>query len=40
VKAPRFFAQAKAWLEGLLAEGVLEKKKKPAGYILKQRRLE
>jgi predicted Rossmann fold nucleotide-binding protein DprA/Smf involved in DNA uptake len=33
-------AQAKAWLERLLAEGVLEKQKKPAGYILKQRRLE
>jgi DNA processing protein len=33
-------AQAKAWLQRLLAEGVLEKQKKPAGYILKQRRLE
>ncbi|MDB6105104.1 MAG: protecting protein DprA [Gammaproteobacteria bacterium] len=33
-------AQAKTWLERLLAEGVLEKQKKPAGYILKQRRLE
>jgi predicted Rossmann fold nucleotide-binding protein DprA/Smf involved in DNA uptake len=33
-------AQAKAWLQRLLAEGVLEKQKKPAGYILKQKRLE
>jgi DNA processing protein len=33
-------AQAKAWLQRLLAEGVLEKQKKPAGYVLKQRRLE
>jgi DNA processing protein len=32
-------AQAKAWLQRLLAEGVLEKQKKPAAYILKQRRL-
>jgi predicted Rossmann fold nucleotide-binding protein DprA/Smf involved in DNA uptake len=33
-------AQAKAWLQRLLAEGVLEKQKKPARYVLKQRRLE
>jgi predicted Rossmann fold nucleotide-binding protein DprA/Smf involved in DNA uptake len=32
-------AQAKAWLQRLLAEGMLEKQQKPAGYILKQRRL-
>jgi DNA processing protein len=32
-------AQAKAWLQRLVAEGVLEKQKKPAGYSVKQRRL-
>jgi DNA processing protein len=32
-------AQAKAWLQRLVDEGVLEKKKKPAGYIVKQKRL-
>jgi len=29
-------AQAKAWLQRLADEGVIEKKKKPAGYIVKQ----
>jgi len=29
-------AQAKAWLERLVDEGVIEKQKKPAGYIVKQ----
>ena len=29
-------AQAKAWLQRLADEGVIEKQKKPAGYILKQ----
>jgi DNA processing protein len=29
-------AQAKAWLQILLNEGLIEKKKKPAGYIVKQ----
>jgi len=29
-------AQAKAWLQRLVEEGVIEKQKKPAGYILKQ----
>jgi predicted Rossmann fold nucleotide-binding protein DprA/Smf involved in DNA uptake len=29
-------AQAKAWLQRLLVEGVIEKQKKPAGYVLKQ----
>ena len=29
-------AQAKAWLLRLLDEGVIEKQKKPAGYIVKQ----
>lgn len=29
-------AQAKAWLLRLLDEGVIEKQKKPAGYIAKQ----
>ena len=29
-------AQAKAWLQRLVDEGVLEKQKKPAGYIVKQ----
>ena len=28
--------QAKAWLQRLVDEGVLEKQKKPAGYIVKQ----
>jgi predicted Rossmann fold nucleotide-binding protein DprA/Smf involved in DNA uptake len=32
-------AQAKAWLRRLVDEGILEKKKTPAGYIVKQRRL-
>lgn len=31
--------QAKAWLQRLVEEGVLEKQKKPAGYIVKQNRL-
>lgn len=31
--------QAKAWLQRLVDEGVVEKQKKPAGYILKQNRL-
>jgi DNA processing protein len=31
--------QAKAWLQRLVDEGVLEKLKKPAGYVLKQKRL-
>jgi predicted Rossmann fold nucleotide-binding protein DprA/Smf involved in DNA uptake len=29
-------AQAKAWLQMLLNEGLIEKKKKPAGYVVKQ----
>ncbi len=32
-------AQAKAWLQRLADEGVIEKQKKPAGYIVKQSRL-
>lgn len=32
-------AQAKAWLQRLVDEGALEKQKKPAGYIVKQKRL-
>lgn len=32
-------AQAKAWLQRLVDEGVIEKQKKPAGYIVKQKRL-
>ncbi len=32
-------AQAKAWLQRLVDEGVIEKKKKPAGYIAKQNSL-
>ncbi|RMX10711.1 DNA-processing protein DprA [Allofranklinella schreckenbergeri] len=32
-------AQAKAWLQRLVEEGVLEKQKKPAGYIVKRKRL-
>lgn len=32
-------AQAKAWLQRLAEEGVIEKQKKPAGYIVKQKRL-
>lgn len=32
-------AQAKAWLQRLVDEGVIEKQKKPAGYIVKQSRL-
>lgn len=31
--------QAKAWLQRLVDEGVLEKQKKPAGYVVKQKRL-
>lgn len=30
-------AQAKAWLQRLVDEGLLEKQKKPAGYIVKQK---
>jgi predicted ArsR family transcriptional regulator len=29
-------AQAKAWLQRLVDEGVIEKQKKPAGYIVSQ----
>ena len=32
-------AQAKAWLQRLVDEGVIEKQKKPAGYIAKQSNL-
>jgi hypothetical protein len=32
-------AQAKAWLQRLVDEGTLEKQKKPAGYVVKQKRL-
>ncbi|MGA3845140.1 DNA-processing protein DprA [Ralstonia nicotianae] len=32
-------AQAKVWLQRLLDEGVIEKQKKPAGYVVKQSRL-
>ena len=32
-------AQAKVWLQRLVDEGVLEKQKKPAGYVVKQKRL-
>jgi len=32
-------AQAKIWLQRLLDEGVIEKQKKPAGYVVKQNRL-
>ncbi len=32
-------AQAKAWLLRLLDEGVIEKQKKPAGYVLKRSNL-
>ena len=32
-------AQAKVWLRRLVDEGVLEKQKKPAGYVVKQKRL-
>lgn len=32
-------AQAKAWLQRLVEEGVVEKKKKPAGYVARQKRL-
>nr|WP_298521795.1 DNA-processing protein DprA [uncultured Halomonas sp.] len=31
--------QARAWLQRLVDEGVLEKQKKPAGYVVKQKRL-
>ncbi len=29
-------AQAKAWLQRLVDEGVIEKRKKPVGYLVKQ----
>lgn len=29
-------AQAKAWLQRLVDEGVIEKRKKPVGYVVKQ----
>jgi len=29
-------AQAKAWLQRLVDEGVIERQKKPAGYIVKR----
>jgi DNA processing protein len=32
-------AQAKAWLQRLVDEGVLERQKKPAGYVVKQKQL-
>ena len=32
-------AQAKAWLQRLVDEGVIEKQKKPVGYIVKQSNL-
>ncbi|QJD29293.1 DNA-processing protein DprA [Methylococcus geothermalis] len=32
-------AQARAWLQRLIDEGILEKQKKPAAYIVKQKRL-
>ena len=32
-------AQAKAWLQRLVDDGVIEKQKKPAGYVVKQKRL-
>jgi predicted Rossmann fold nucleotide-binding protein DprA/Smf involved in DNA uptake len=32
-------AQAKAWLQRLVDDGLLEKQKKPAGYVLNQKRL-
>ena len=32
-------AQSKAWLQRLVDKGVLEKQKKPAGYVVKQKRL-
>ena len=32
-------AQAKAWLQRLVDEGVIEKQKRPAGYIVKQSNL-
>lgn len=32
-------AQAKAWLQRLVDEGVVEKRKKPAGYVARQKRL-
>ena len=32
-------SMAKAWLQRLVDEGVLEKQKKPAGYVVKQKRL-
>lgn len=32
-------AQAKAWLQRLVDEGVIEKQKKSAGYVVKQKRL-
>jgi hypothetical protein len=32
-------AQAKDWLQRLVDEGLLEKQKKPAGYVIKRKRL-
>lgn len=32
-------AQAKAWLQRLVDEGILERQKRPAGYVIKQKRL-
>ena len=32
-------AQARAWLQRLVDEGVIEKNKKPSGYIIRQSRL-
>lgn len=32
-------AQARAWLQRLVDDGVIERQKKPAGYVLKQKRL-
>ncbi|WP_321784452.1 DNA-processing protein DprA [Burkholderia pyrrocinia] len=32
-------AQAKAWLQRLIDEGVLEKQKKPAGYVVRQKQM-
>lgn len=32
-------AQAKVWLRRLVEEGVVEKQKRPTGYVVKQKRL-
>ena len=32
-------ARAKAWLQRLIDEGVLEKQKKPAGYVVRQKQM-